>query len=456
MKKLLVMFIIFTFLGIQIAVAADNKTATSGAVDVNVQKLTESAKSLVDDLNLGNYKEASVNFDDVMKAQVSEEKLQGLWKSLISQCGNFNGQLGTRYEAVQGYDVIYVTLAFEKQNLDMRIVFNKSFQVSGLFLQPAAQTDNKEQKDEVKAPDSIIETSVTVGSGEWALPGTLSMPKGNGTFPVVILVHGSGPNDRDETIGPNKPFRDIAWGLASKGIAVLRYDKRTKVYPGKIQSQIKGLTVKEETIDDAAAAVKLMQSTKGIDKNKIFVLGHSLGGMLIPRIAQVTKNAAGYIVMAGCVRPLEDLMLEQYNYILSIDKTMEQSKKDETLKQIKTAVNSIKNLKKSDINSSGEILGAPVSYWLDLKGYNPARTAKSIKKPMLIMQGERDYQVTLTDFNLWKSNLSGNKNVTFKSYKDLNHLFITGKGKSTPQEYEVEGHVSVNAINDIYNWVKYN
>ena len=318
MKKIIAMVIIFTFMGMQGVFAMDTNTTTGSGIENNSVKLTEVAKGFLDNIEKGNYKEASANFDDTMKAQISEEKLGIMWKTLLQQCGDFKEQQETRYEAIGTYDAIVVTCNFEKLSLDARVVFNKSGQIAGLNFVPVSPKAGETPKVSDKAPDGIVESDVTIGTGEWALPGTLSMPKGKGPFPVLILVHGSGPNDRDETIGPNKPFRDLAWGIASKGIAVLRYDKRTKVYPEKVMALSGGVTVKEETIDDAALATTLMQKTEGIDKNKIYVLGHSLGGNLIPRIAAETPGAAGYIVMAGSVRHLEDIMLEQYQYILSL------------------------------------------------------------------------------------------------------------------------------------------
>ncbi len=174
-------------------------------------------------------------------------------------------------------------------------------------------------------PPSYVDTSafteseVTVGSGEWALPGTLSMPVGEGPFPAVVLVHGSGPNNRDEGFGPVSPFKDLAWGLASRGIAVLRYDKRTLVYQAELAAGGGDLTIEDETIDDAAAAVELLLNTEGIDPQAVFVLGHSLGGMVIPRIAAAAPDARGFIVLAGPARPMEDLILEQTEYILGLD-----------------------------------------------------------------------------------------------------------------------------------------
>lgn len=451
MKKFIVGLMIFALLGTQLAFASDNNT-TPGGINVNVNELTDTAKLLIQNLSTGNIAAATATFDATMKAQASDDKIKSYWDAIIAQCGNFGGIQDAKYTTVQGYDVVYVSLKFEKMNVDATIAFDTDKQVAGLGFAPSKQQTTDPAAKEVKAPEGITEKEVTVGTGEWALPGTLSVPKGKGPFPVVILVHGSGPSDRDETIGPNKPFRDIAWGLASKGVAVLRYDKRTKVYGQKMVGM--SITVKQETIDDALAAVTLMQKTNGIDKNRIYVLGHSLGGMLIPRIALNAKGTAGFIVMAGPTRPLEDIMLEQYQYILSLDKTMDQSNKDATINSIKTQVNNIKKLQKNSKLVEKDLLGVPASYWLDLKSYNPAITAKKITKPMLIMQGERDYQVSLEDLNIWKTNLSSNKGVTFKTYKDLNHLFMTGKGKSTPAEYNVEGHVSQSVIDDIFNWIK--
>ena len=149
------------------------------------------------------------------------------------------------------------------------------------------------------------------------MPATLTIPNGTGPFPAVVLVHGSGPNDRDETYGPNKPFKDIAWGLASVGIVVLRYEKRTKQYPQE-SAAIQNFTVQDETIYDALAAVELLNNSSIVDHSKIFVLGHSLGGMLAPRIALQESQIAGLIILAGATRHLEDLMLEQTRYLANL------------------------------------------------------------------------------------------------------------------------------------------
>jgi len=268
-----------------------------------------------------------------------------------------------------------------------------------------------------------------------------------------VLVHGSGPNDRDETIFANKPFRDLAWGLASKGVAVLRYEKRTKQYAAKLAaSGIGKFTVKEETIDDALGAVAQLRSIDNIDSKRIFVLGHSLAGMVAPRIGQTDPKLAGLIILAGSTRPLEDLMVEQTRYLLSLDGKISeagQAKLDELLVEMAK----VKRLTSADASSPKLLLHAPPLYWLDLREHDPVVAVKTLKQPLLILQGGRDYQVTTADFEGWKKALGSQPAVTFKLYPELNHLFVSGEGKSTPAEYERPGHVAEVVVTDIADWI---
>ncbi len=386
-----------------------------------------------------------------MIAALPPAKLQQTWKSLLTQVGAFKSQLGVRTEKVQRYDVVFVSCEFVLSPLDAKVVFNSAKQIAGLFFVPT------QAKPETPAPsksESPNEKEVLIGKGKWAVHGTLSLPNGTGPFHAVVLVHGSGPNDRDETIGPNKPFRDLSDGLVSRGIAVLRYEKRTKEHASKLARLKDSITTKEETIDDALLAVSLLKNTERIDPKKIFVLGHSLGGMLIPRIGNLDPSIAGLIVMAGTSRPLEDVILDQMSYILSLDDTISESEKSQ-LSEITSQVARVKDPTLSAATASTDLpLGIPATYWLDLRGYNPPEVARSLKQPMLILQGERDYQVTMEDFAGWKKYLSSKPNVEFRSYPKLNHLFIEGEGKCKPQEYNVAGHVAEISIDDIAAWTK--
>jgi len=287
-----------------------------------------------------------------------------------------------------------------------------------------------------------------VGSGEWALPGTLTTPVGPGPFPAVVLVHGSGPNDRDETVEANKPFRDLALGLAFWGIAVLRYEKRTRQYADKVKD-VAGFTVQQETVADALTAVALLRGQPGIDPRRVFVLGHSLGGLVLPRIGQSQPALAGLIVMAGPARPLEDLILDQVSYLAALDGVVSDAEK----KQIEGLQAEVAKVKAVRPGATDAVLGAPASYWLDLQGYDPPQAAKYLPQPMLILQGERDYQVTTADFAGWKKVLASKPNVTFKRYPKLDHLFLAGEGKSSPAEYGKPGHVDQAVVEDVAAWI---
>jgi dienelactone hydrolase len=419
--------------------------------DATASELVASAKAFVALLAERDFSNAEMLLDDTMKSLAPKEELQKIWDGVIAKAGAFKKQDGTRTEEGGGHSAVIITCEFEKAALPIRVVFDQERRVAGLFCAPAEMVFEYTPPGYAE-PDAFHEKDVIVGTGEWALPGTLTLPVGHGSFPAVVLVHGSGPNDRDESSGPNRPFRDLAWGLASQGIAVLRYEKRTKQHGHKYGSVLRP-TVKEETVDDALAAVALLRKTEEIDTNRIFVLGHSLGGTLVPRIGKADPGIAGFIVLAGAVKPLEDALLEQATYMCSLDGVV--SKEEEaSLEWIKELVAKIKNLKPSDVDSPAYLYGSPASYWLDLRGYNPPEAAKELKQPMLILQGERDYQVTMDNFQGWRTALSSRRNVSCRSYPELNHLFIEGIGKSAPSEYDMPGHVAEIVIDDIAGWIK--
>jgi len=423
------------------------------ALPTQSDELENIAKEFVNLLVQENFSDAVKTFDATMSSVMPPKTLQETWTALIKQVGIFKKQISTRKVKYQQYDIVFVTCQFERTTLDIKVVFDSSKKVAGLFFVPSQPSYSYSPPPYAK-PDSYKETDVVVKSGKWELPGTLTIPNGKGPFPAVVLVHGSGPQDRDETIGPNKTFRDLAFGLASSGIAVLRYEKRTKQYAKLLAQMKESITVNEETIEDVLSAVSLLRETSSIDKDRIFVLGHSLGGMLIPRIGQKDTQIAGFIIMAGTNRPLEDVILEQLKYIFSLDNRIDEDEQKQ-LDQLKQQVALVKSQNLSKETASDMLpFGAPANYWLALRGYDPAKEAASLKAPILILQGQRDYQVTMDDYKRWKDTLSSRQDVQFKLYPTLNHLFIAGEGRSEPAEYEKAGYLDKVVIDDISNWIK--
>lgn len=415
----------------------------------NLSQLEQQAVEWVNLIVEKQFEQAVKSFDNTVSAQITAAQLKDIWNSIIAQFGAFKSIKGTKTSPFGAYNVVLVTCDFDKGALDVQLSFDTEKKIAGLYFKPSNE-NLKYQPPEYVDTNLFTESEVTVGTGKWLLPATLSMPKGDSPFPVVILVHGSGPHDRDETLGPSKTFKDLAWGLASRNIAVLRYEKRTKQYPQETVANIQFLTVQEETIDDALAAVTMLAETKGIDSQRIFVLGHSLGGMFAPRIASQDSRIAGIIILAGLTRKLEDALIDQVTYIALLDGTID-SNEAAQIEAVKKQAQKIKNL---DISPGEAIIGCGKAYWQDMEKYNPVTTAKSLTIPMFILQGERDYQVTMDDFNNWANGLKGMNKVSLKRYAGLNHLFITGTGKSSPAEYSQPGHVNKAIIEDIAAWIK--
>jgi dienelactone hydrolase len=404
------------------------------------------AHAVIDAMAAGNFAQVIARLAPSMNA-LTEDALRTSWTGIIAQAGPLQKQGVERVTPNGALQIVVVPCQFERAPLDVQVVVNASGLIAGLAVSPAVTPAPPYSPPDYAKPASYTEQDVTVGTAPWALPGTLTMPVGTGPFAAVVLVHGSGPNDRDESVGANKPFRDLALGLATRGIAMLRYDKRTRTY-GRQMAALTTTTVNDEVIDDVVLAVALLQKTARIDPKRVVVLGHSLGGMLIPRIAPASPSAAGFIVLAGAVRPLEQAILEQTKYLSEFDGVVTPNEQS-AIAEVEKNVAAVKAL----TPTSGPISGVPASYWLDLRGYNPPVAAKAITRPMLILQGERDYQVTPAEYAQWQAALSGSKSATFHLYPGLNHLFIAGVGPANPGEYTRPGHVAEDVIRDIATWI---
>ena len=258
------------------------------------------AKQALDLMDAGDYAHVETLFAPRMAEAVHAEKLKAVWESLPVQMGKATGR-GDATTAMQGDSaVVQVPLHFEKAELVAKFAIGADGKIAGFLVQPAQVAPAPAPA--VAADASYAEREMAIGDGARALPATLSMPKGGGPFPAIVLVHGSGAHDRDETIGPNKPFLDIARGLAAQGVAVLRYEKRTKAHPEEFTHDA-AFGVDEETTFDAVLAVDALRKTEGIDPKRVFVLGHSQGGMMAPRIAALSGHVRGLVLLvhAGLV-----------------------------------------------------------------------------------------------------------------------------------------------------------
>ncbi|HSB64189.1 MAG TPA: alpha/beta fold hydrolase [Thermoanaerobaculia bacterium] len=408
-------------------------------------------KGIVSELKADDLVALQSRFDEALKAALPDDKLRGFWTGVAAKGGRLKSCTEPRIDWVGEYTLGFTTCTFEKQRAELKLTFHSDGRLAGMFLEAGGSPRPDWTAPRYVAPGAFKEREVQVVSGPVSLPGTLAMPAGDGPFPGVVLVHGSGPQDRDETIGGFRPFQDLAQGLASRGVAVLRYDKRTKVYQKELAGT-RDMTIRQEVIDDALAAVHILRSTPRVDPKRVFVAGHSLGAILAPRIGALDGSLAGIVLLAAPSRPMSEVIRDQARSLLEPGATEAQRRMaPDVLKE----ANALADLYAGRPGPpSGMVLGASVSYWLDLKSQLSLEAARSFGRPILVLQGERDHQVSMADFSGWKKELGGRPGVVLKSYPALNHLFAPGEGRSTPAEYEKPGHVAAEVVEDIAAFVK--
>ena len=414
-------------------------SATANAAETPVALATR----LLDQLDAGQYAAAEADFSAQMKAAVPADKLKAVWESLPAQMGAAGPRGPAVTSEADGFRIVVIPLRYANGALQARIALDKDDKVAGFLVQPAAAAPAPPPA----ADASIIEQDFNVpasGSASAPLPGTLTMPKGKGPFPAIVLVHGSGPQDRDETIGPNRPFLDIARGLAAQGIAVLRYEKRSHARPQDFKGSF---SIDDETTDDAVAAVKALATNANIDSRRIYLLGHSQGGLLAGRIAKATDGKlAGLVLLAAPARPILDLLAEQNRYMLGMDGTIS-TEEQAQLAALDAAIAAVRS------NPDARLMDVPGRFWQQLEAVDPIADARESKLPVLLLQGGRDFQVVDADWQLWNKGLQGNR-YRFRHYPALNHLGIAGEGKGSLEEYARPGHVDAALLRDIAQWVK--
>lgn len=406
------------------------------------------AEAFLDLLDAGRYDEALAMGSPRLREALAGGKLQKVWETLPQQLGARQARGPVRGEAIDGHPILTASLQFGLTALDARIGFDADGLIDGFRLVPA-QTPTTPAAP--VSTERYAETAIAVGSPDGDLPGLLTLPTGAARVPGVVLVHGSGPHDRDETIGPNKPFRDLAHGLAERGIAVLRYDKRTKAAPQRFAGG--DFTVEEEVLADALAAVALLRTRPEVDPARIFIVGHSLGAMLAPRIAERDPQIAGLVLLAAPATRLEDAVVRQSRYLAQLNGTPD-AETEAALAELERQRDRIRQLAGTPDDGTPLMLGLPRRYWLDLDGYDAIAAARRIGRPLLIVQGEADYQVTPEDdFARWREAFGDDPRVRLIGYPGLSHLLMPAGDRPGPADYAKAGHVADAVIADIAGWI---
>lgn len=417
-------------------------TIVTAVVRADDVRSAEAARTFAAALADRRFDDAVSRFDDTMKAAMPADKLAAVWVQLIGANGPHQSWGRATVSRMDPYDIVLIDAVFERGKLRMQVTIDSNLRIAGLFFLPPA-TDDPPVEPPPYLKTEVISQEVTVGEGEWTLPGTLTLPRQGRPRAGVVFVHGSGPNDRDETVGPNKPFRDLALGLAAHGIATLRYDKRTKVHGKRMLERGTSITVQEEVIDDALAALRLLSQREELKNAPIFLLGHSLGATFAPIIAAQHGKLDGIIMLAAVARPFEDVLDDQFGYLASL------SPGPETERQIGELKKQIQRLRERKMKPGENLIGADASYWYDVCDHDAEKlvaAAASLDCRILVIQGGRDYQATRADYDVWKAGLKDHRAAKFKLFNDLNHLFAKGKGKATPTEYIEQRYVDQRVI----------
>ncbi len=439
------------------------------AAQTDEQVLATHGIEVVNKFFEGRFEDVRDSFTDEMNKALPPDVVAGLPMQLTAQLGAFKGTgtpgINNDSDTIR---TVLIPLQFEKGRLLARVAYSldgSSAKVAGFWIQedPATQAQDgsgAQQQPEGTGPQLAVSGAPYVDASKFkefplaveGLPGILTLPleaQPANPVPVVILVHGSGPNDMNETIAANRPFMDIAQGLGSQGIAVLRYTKRTHYDPRFGMN--KALTVQEEAVNDALAALRDVRGVPGLDQTRTFVLGHSLGAWLAPEIARQDGQLAGIVMLGAPTRLGPQSVVEQLDYLTKNSPDMADPAKQQAVAAMRAEM---EKLIAGQGNPDTPYMGAYMAYWNDMAQRDMVAVAKDLQIPMFLAFGERDYQVVPSNADGWRAALDGRKDARVKTYPALNHLMIAGSGTPLPAEYAIPGYVSPDVIGDVANFIK--
>lgn len=417
------------------------------------------SEAILNLLAAGQYKELSERFfSPEVQINLSSVKMQQVWEGIASAYGKYDKLRSLTSSREDRRTLLSGVASFTNGEISVTFAVNSSGEIQGLwfapYLEPKAAPD-------LALPAGVTEEEVIVGAGTaHPLKGILTLPKDQvQPLPSVVLVQGSGASDLNEAAYAYMPFRDIAYGLAAQGIAVLRYNKRSYSYPQEFMgAAAASVTVKEETVEDAIAAAKLLKQDRRLDASQVYLAGHSLGAMLGPRIDADGGSFAGLILLAGSPRSLWEIIYDQNMQIIRKmdDSIPAKAENSATMEAELAKAKSLSTLTDEQAKIAPAVFGSPAYYFKEMDQHSAAGLARKLTKPVLVLQGSDDFQVFAdVDFPLWKEVLKGNPSAEFKLYPGLNHFFVNydGEAAGTPDEYNVPGLVDAQVIMDMGQWI---
>jgi dienelactone hydrolase len=419
----------------------------------------ETALRVVDLAREGRFADIRERFAGALRPLVTADTLRAAWEAAAALHGPLTTVGVPAGEAAGGgATLVRVPLGFERGELTLTVAVTGAGQLGRLELTAADGGQPSWPSPPYADPRRFEDQEVTLGTGPLAVGGTLSLPRTAGPVPALVLLGGSGPQERDGTIAQSKPLRDVAEGLASRGIAVLRFDKVTYAHPDQVRAD-PGFTLADEYLPHALAALRLLAGHPPVDATRIFVGGHSLGATIAPRVAAAAPAStglapAGLVLLAAGAEPMHRAAVRQYRYLAALDPA--RAAEFQPVIDAQTAAAALVDGPSltRDTPASQLPFGVPAPYWLDVRGYDPVATAAALRLPVLLVQGGRDYQVTLADdLARWQAGLAGSPGVTVRVYEADNHFFFPGTGPSRPAELAAPQHVDPAVVRDIADWL---
>ncbi|MFC7226015.1 alpha/beta fold hydrolase [Salinirubellus salinus] len=407
---------------------------TPTGTDVPVERLRTLGASVYHLYAVGAFEDARRYYADRFDADLDTEELRGGWDAWTATAGRFEGVAGTVHRTQEGFDVVKVVGAFQTGLVAIDFVFGGNADVVGLF--HSNPNTGEYAPPGYAASEAVVESGVALSEASCGLPAVLTTPSdsGSGTVPGVVLVGDDGPRDRNGAVGPNRPLQDLAWGLADRGVASLRYDSRAL----SCDSLAPEATTLDALVEDATVAVERLRSLDGV--GPVAVLGHGLGGWIAPRVA-AAATVDGVAVLAAPGRPLTTTRPEAAQRVAEVDGTVEDTEQ-RWVDHVTSEADRV-----GDLAADETALGATGAFWASVADYDPVAETSGLSVPTHLLFGGRDFEVPEADRQRWTE--AGAVQVVDAA----NHLLQTGEGPATPGEYAIPNTVAEAVVTDVAEFV---
>ncbi|HQN21616.1 MAG TPA: alpha/beta fold hydrolase [Thermotogota bacterium] len=408
----------------------------------------ETAKSYLQSFFEGDFEAMVAVQDETMRQLFGKQAIEQSFQAFKVNFGAFEAVLDIKESETQGYFIYLFYTKMQKAYLHITVSVDTQNRVAGFYAKPAASPNA------LTPPyadiERFTEEEVVFGSKQWPVSGALTLPKDVASYPLVILVGGSGPTDRDSAIGPNKPFRDLAYGLSSAGIGVLRYHKRTYSHGERMVKE--GISEKgavwDEYLEDLSEAIAFANRLENV--GPIFVAGHSLGGQAAAFAAVEWEGLSGLILLAAPARRFAQISIDQNRYFFPSTGLPQE--------QLDAVVAFFQSVLDRELPPETEIQpGLTVSYFYDWDHYPMMDSLSKANLPVLVLQGEEDFQATMDgDFLPFMEAFGNSARFTFQSFPGLNHLFMKSEIGvfHTTEEYQIEGFVAFETVEALVSWIQ--